>query len=552
MSEFTAVTGGLLAAVVIGGVAGMGTAHATWRRKDVQCAKPFALYSLSYSTWMFVAAFLWLSPGRAPALVFDMFTEVLGTTTLLGWAYFVISYTGLRDRSPRWPQVILGAYTGIYLVRIAALCVLWLTEETPGVDTYAGLTVVTTQTAFEPYGFGIVTVLGGLGILFWTFFVLWQFQRNEVSGQRQQARLILFAGMLPTFVYVGYVAVDITLYEHLDPTPLFFTVSVFGTWFALVKYEFLDLEPVAATMLFRSMPDPVVILDSDHTVLNTNDSAASLGVATGTTAPDPLVAAIEDSASEITLETVEGDTRTFDLSVTSFERDRRRLVVLRDITVRIQRERELERQNERLDRFASVVSHDLRNPLSVAAGNLELLSETDNTERIERIDQSLTRMEDIIDDLLSLTKAGEAIDATEPVQIARIARMAQGQIRADDDVTYEIDVDLTLEADRSRLQEIFENLFRNAIEHNESPLTIAVETISVDGRPVGFAVSDDGNGVPPADREDVFRHGYTTNEDGTGLGLSIVRDIVSAHGWEITLTESRTGGARFEIVADRE
>lgn len=547
MSEFTVVGGGLLAAVVIGGFAGIGIAYTTWRRRDLDCAKPFAVYSLAYSAWMFAAAFLWLSPANTPALVFDILTELLGTATMLGWAYFVISYTGLRDRSSRWLEIILGSYVVVYLVRIAEISVNWFTGDLPGIETYSGLTVVTTHTEIEPYGLGIVSVFGGLMILFWTFLVLWQFQRSEVSGQRRQARLILFTGMLPTFVYLGYVAAGMTLHEHLDPTPLFFTLTVVGTWFALVKYDFLELDPIAANVLFKSMPDPVVILNDDHTVLNANDSAASLGFSIGEAAPDSLITASEEGPSEVTLETVDNDLRTFDMSITSIKDGRRRLVVLRDITLRMQREQVLEQQNERLDEFASVVSHDLRNPLAVASGNLDLLLETGNLERTEEIDQSLRRMEKIIEDLLTMAKAGRVIDATEPLQVAEIARAARQQVQGHSDVSYEIDADLTVEADQNRLQEMFENLFRNAIEHNEPPLTITIETIWSDGQPAGFAVSDDGSGVPPTDRGEVFTHGYTTTEDGTGLGLSIVQDIVSAHDWEITLTESE-GGARFEIT----
>jgi signal transduction histidine kinase len=72
-------------------------------------------------------------------------------------------------------------------------------------------------------------------------------------------------------------------------------------------------------------------------------------------------------------------------------------------------------------------------------------------------------------------------------------------------------------------------------------------TVTVGGLPDGFYVADDGEGVPPADRDRVFERGYTTG-DGTGLGLSIVEQIVGAHGWSVRATESEDGGARFEIT----
>jgi signal transduction histidine kinase len=60
-------------------------------------------------------------------------------------------------------------------------------------------------------------------------------------------------------------------------------------------------------------------------------------------------------------------------------------------------------------------------------------------------------------------------------------------------------------------------------------------------------VADDGPGIPESDRLGVFESGYSTAPDGTGFGLTIVEEIAEAHGWEVSVTASRDGGARFEI-----
>jgi signal transduction histidine kinase len=64
----------------------------------------------------------------------------------------------------------------------------------------------------------------------------------------------------------------------------------------------------------------------------------------------------------------------------------------------------------------------------------------------------------------------------------------------------------------------------------------------------GFYVEDDGPGIPKEKRETVLQAGYSSDADGTGFGLAIVKEIVEAHGWEIRVTESEEGGARFEIA----
>jgi len=73
-------------------------------------------------------------------------------------------------------------------------------------------------------------------------------------------------------------------------------------------------------------------------------------------------------------------------------------------------------------------------------------------------------------------------------------------------------------------------------------------TVTVGAMDDGFYVADDGPGIPESERDRIFETGYSTNEDGTGFGLDIVREIVEAHGWAVTVTESETGGARFELT----
>ncbi len=219
----------------------------------------------------------------------------------------------------------------------------------------------------------------------------------------------------------------------------------------------------------------------------------------------------------------------------------------RDVTEKRRRKRELERQNERLDQFASVVAHDLRNPLNVAIGRADLLEanvDAEHEESIDNVRRQLDRMEAIITDSLTLARSGETVTETEEVDLETVAREAWGSVDTDG-ATLEVDTALCPESDRNRLLSAFENLFRNSVEHNDATeLTVRVGSLSDRS---GFYVEDTGGGIPADDREEVFEQGYTTDRDGTGFGLAIVRDIVQAHGWEISLTEGEEGGARFEI-----
>ena len=105
----------------------------------------------------------------------------------------------------------------------------------------------------------------------------------------------------------------------------------------------------------------------------------------------------------------------------------------------------------------------------------------------------------------------------------------------------------SVEANFDRFRELLAELFQNAVRHGAGEDgAVSVRVGDTDG---GFFVVDDGAGIDPDHRPEVFDQGYTTSKDGTGLGLSLVERIAAAHGWTVTVAESeREEGARFEIT----
>jgi PAS domain S-box-containing protein len=214
-----------------------------------------------------------------------------------------------------------------------------------------------------------------------------------------------------------------------------------------------------------------------------------------------------------------------------------------DITARKRREVELERQNERLDEFASVVSHDLKQPLGIIYGRLSIIREEYNSHHLDDIEDTLERMETLIENVLTLARQGKIVNTPTPTSLGDVVHDAW-EISGSDTADLVIDGPLAeIKADGQRLQELFENLFRNAIEHSGPGVSVTVGMRDGDG----FYIEDDGPGIPPKARERVFEHSYSTDDNGTGIGLAIGQAIVEAHGWEITVTEGSEGGARFEV-----
>jgi signal transduction histidine kinase len=199
---------------------------------------------------------------------------------------------------------------------------------------------------------------------------------------------------------------------------------------------------------------------------------------------------------------------------------------------------------ERLERFASVVSHDLRNPLTVAQGNIELeRQQRGDSEQLAAAGHALERMGELISDVLAIARQGQEIEELTSVSLASIVSECWDSIDAPDS-QLRVAGDCTFKAEPQRLTQLFENLFRNAFEHGGSDVTVTVGPLEDAD---GFYIEDTGPGVSEEVRSEIFDSGYTTGDEGLGLGLSIVDGVVNAHGWAIAVTDSESGGARFEV-----
>jgi len=217
--------------------------------------------------------------------------------------------------------------------------------------------------------------------------------------------------------------------------------------------------------------------------------------------------------------------------------------VLRDISDRKERERELRRQKDRLEEFAGIVSHDMRSPLNLAQARLELAREECDSPHLSDVVDAHDRMETLIEETLTLARQGETVGEREAIDVRDRIERWWTRIETGD-AELQVADEMLVWGDPGRLRHVFVNLFRNAIDHGGEDVTVRVGGIDDEG----FYVADDGVGIPPDRRDEVFDVGYTTDRLGTGFGLTIVRDIVEAHGWDIAVTESADGGARFDIT----
>ena len=316
---------------------------------------------------------------------------------------------------------------------------------------------------------------------------------------------------------------------------------------------------------------------------------------------------------EVTRRTADGD-RHFILHVVPIQlgtENASGYAIYTDVTERREREATLRRQNDRLDEFASIVSHDIRNPLSIARGHLDLARSTGESDHLDRVDDALDRMDELVTDLLSLARDGHLVGEQRELHLADVAREAWANVETGE-ATLVVDDGVAFEADPTRVRELFENLFHNSVEHGSTdssrridgggkgdavesvelgenvvaaenadptdnadagvgmdgrpdrsaPLTVRVGALDRDAeeskngaadassgtsRPPGFYLEDDGFGFDDAAMDRIFDSGYTTGSEGTGLGLAICERIAEAHGWTVRAVAAEPAGARFEF-----
>ena len=530
------------------------TAAVLWRNRDKKAALPLSLAGSSAAVWTF-GLFMTTLPRESVALA-GIRVLYLGVAVGLPSVFvFALEYTG-RER-----YVSRSLLAALSVHPILLLVFAWFN---PGNLFFISLDAGAALGVQQQWGpaFWLHSGYAYLLVLVTALLVLELIIRSGRALYRGQA-LLLVTGV---FAPLPFNALFLSGIVAFDTTPLGFVVMCSMFAVAIAKYNFADISPIAREKLIDSVQDGMIVVDTDDRIIDINPAANRMlrtsESALGTSVEDALtlpesVAAYEEltAAIEPGERTVSVGDRYFTAEATPIFDGREGhagwLFLLQDVTDQHRRERELERQIEQLDQFASLVSHDLRGPITIANGYIAQTRITEDLSHLDDIEAAIRRMEAIIQDVLTLAREGRDVTDPEPVSVETIAEESWTHVETDGG-RLEIADDVTVLADPTRLTRLFENLFRNAIEHgaearDESALTVTVSVADEQSSSVTLAVADDGVGIPDDEQDAVLEDGYTTGEDGTGLGLAIVEQIATAHGWTVSVTDSKTGGACFEI-----
>jgi len=544
------VTAGAVLAAASAAIS-LAVAGYAWRR-PAPGARAVAAFSLATGVWAGASAAQGFATTLDAKLLADRLQYVGIAALPVAWVSFAAAYSGREHWVTRRTVAGLSVVPAVVLALVA-------TNDVHG--------LVLADAALETAGDGRVVLEREYGAAFWALTaysnavnavgtVLLVAAALRVGSRYRRQAFVVLAGATVPWVFTVTALAGVS---PVEPEASFGVASL-AFAYAVSRYGLVELAPVARDRLFDDLDDGVVVVDDGGRVVDHNPAAGRLlGVALAdgddfrAVAPDEVASALDaasggggDSGSSepVAVDGADG-ARWLTVTATPVAEGRAgEVVVLRDVTELVRRRDELRRENARLERVADTISHDLRNPLSVATGSLELAAETGGDDAdLERALDALDRMDDIVESTLRLARGGRGDPDEAAVSLAAVAERGWRNVPTGE-ASLAVDGDAELRADPEQLESLLENLFRNSVEHGagDGPVSVAVGATED-----GFFVEDDGVGLPEGEREAVFERGVTTSEDGTGLGLAIVRDVADAHGWQVTLRESDGGGLRVEV-----
>ena len=543
----------MLLAAGVAAVLGLYTGWIAHTRGTDRIVTIFGLISAATVLWVGGSALKLLHTDPAMKL---LFYRILHIGSMLLPALFVLFVAAYTDRD-RWLRP--KAIAVLFAIPLAIIVLLFfeppslMIADVRVIENGLVILRVTDGPAF------FVSFLYSLGLTVAAAGLIGYEAHRVGPAYYPQAGLLALGVLAPLIVGVLTIAaVPPFLPDRPNFVPISGAISITTLAIAILRYRLFRLPPMAYTTAMRYSPDTMFVLDRTGRIVHANPSGEELLATSDSAIGDQLTAILPafgsdtETGDRFEIELGDDGSRVFEAVVEPLTRGGShvgRVVVLRDVTERQRQRERLQRQAERLDAFASTVSHDLRNPLSVAQGYLQMIDTDDpeTVEMIETIERSHNRIADIVDDLLMLARQGRRIDELEAVSLAEVATISwAGVDTAAATLETTIESDRTIRADPSMLQHIFENLFRNSVEHGGDDVVVRVGWL--DDR-AGFYIEDSGPGIDPEDREAVLEAGYSTSDDGTGYGLEIVRSVVDAHGWELAIEAGTNGGARFVIYA---
>ncbi|QLH76932.1 PAS domain-containing protein [Halosimplex rubrum] len=493
--EFVDAVAGLAfaSAVVTAGLTRVALAH----RSEVG-ARGLALSMGGMTVWLAAYGIALAFETVVPPVVAYNFVILAAGIGTVGWFLMALEYTRQRFPSRRTLVALFAipAATQVFAWTNRTHELFWAPGTTPlpggGLDRVYG-------PLFYPHAAYSYLLVAAATALFFRHTL----RRRGVF--RRQAGAMALAGVGPLLADIGHVTLSI-LGPRVDLTPLSFVFGGLVAAWALFRYRFLELVPVARRTAVERMRDPFIALDDEARVIDAN-SRASVLLGTEPALGNPIAeywpaverALPEDPEESRTVELVareNGDdgtrtTRNYSLNVSPLPLGPARtgwVVVARDVTEHRRRECELatknqelerttaqlRRKNDQLERLADIIAHDLRTPVATAEALVELLRADIDDPNLS-VQQSLSdletvhaRIREFSDQIPDLARESTAVESETPFDLTAIAEDAWTVVDTGP-LSLVVEETTTLRGQPSRVQQALENLFENAAVHGVEP-----------------------------------------------------------------------------------
>jgi signal transduction histidine kinase len=413
--------------------------------------------------------------------------------------------------------------------------------------------------------------------------LLIQTLRANRDEYRKQSAVLIAATAVPWIGNVLYLS-DFNPLPGLDWTSLAFIVTGVLLAYAIFVLRLFDLVPVARNVLIERMSDALLVTDSQNRVVDANPSARELLADFGDPVGQPLAAALgqetamqlaagsQEVHSVITLQNhrVHGLDALCTPLMDDSGRLNGRLIVLRDISERLQMEAELRRSEEHYRSFLAMVSHELRTPLMGILGMAEAMQANvygplneRQTRSLRVIEQSGRHLAAVISDMLDLSRIQSGtlelhygVCLARELGLASIATVREEAERKQQDVEFQIDPpDLSVRVDVRRFEQVLVNLLGNAVKFTPASGKLGLQiSEQAQDRTIVFTVWDNGIGIEPEVLAQLFRPFTQADErlsrtyGGAGLGLALVRRLVDLHGGSVSVQSTPGSGSRFTVT----
>ena len=227
-----------------------------------------------------------------------------------------------------------------------------------------------------------------------------------------------------------------------------------------------------------------------------------------------------------------------------------------DLQIRLVRASELNSHLREMNLAAAGLAHETRNPLNIIRGMAQMLSKQTavSPEEIREKSHAIVNETDKV-----TAQLNEFINYSRPREVRRSKIALNSAVNevvrtlAHDIEEKKLRVEtggdpVAIETDEQLLRQVLFNLLLNAIQAVGENGQIQISSQRISATEAALEIRDNGPGVPPDHRQEIFKPYFTTNQKGTGLGLAVVQQIVLAHGWEIACLTNEPKGAVFRIT----